>query len=47
MKNYILLTIIVSVMVLGFWYALNKSMDNRCDYYKTLTMTKTMKEICK
>jgi len=46
MKNFIGLVIFGVVMVGALWYGLNKTIDNRCDYYRTLDMTPAMHQLC-
>lgn len=47
MKTLISAIILSAIMVAAFAYGLNKTIDNRCDYYRTLPhMTEPMKQMC-
>lgn len=46
-KEILGLIILTAILMSAFWYGLNKTIDNRCEYYKTLDMTEQMKELCK
>ncbi|HEY5918587.1 MAG TPA: hypothetical protein VIU13_14320 [Chryseolinea sp.] len=46
MKNIIGAIILVAVLGWAFMHGLEKTIDNRCDYYRTLDMTEVMKQTC-
>lgn len=48
MKNAILTILVASIMLAAFWYGLNKTIDNRCDYYMSQAHpTPSEIELCK
>lgn len=47
MKTIIATVILTGIMITALVYGLNKTIDNRCDYYRTLNMTPAMQELCK
>lgn len=47
MKNIITAIIAAAIIIVSLWYGINKTINNRCDYYRTLDMTPAMQEMCK